>query len=349
MMVVHDISMPALPWSPDRIAVRVAARHLADSPRGPGADPAVAASVDDAVDAPQSWGFSSTVKEPTTVVKPANRRRSPPADATDDAALLDLVRAIVASNGQLVLTLLRATPALAKQSFATGASRASPAPYYLAEIEHYIYAGDTALHLAAAAYNQKAVLDLLESGARRGAANRRGAQPIHYAADGGPTLSTWNPRAQEETVTSLIEAGADPNVVDTGGSRRCTVRYAVDARGRSAHCWPRSRSGPSEQERLDAGRSCSQTTGRGGTGTADAKREQIEILRSYAVGNNQVELAGRSSADPLTDDDSVTIDRAKAELTHPPRLVARRFRDLRAQRKDARMGRVHTSTTRYRK
>jgi len=62
MMVVHDISMPALPWSPDRIAVRVAARHLADSPRGPGADPAVAASVDDAVDAPQSWGFSSTVK-----------------------------------------------------------------------------------------------------------------------------------------------------------------------------------------------------------------------------------------------------------------------------------------------
>lgn len=42
-----------------------------------------------------------------------------------------------------------------------------------------MYAGDTALHLAAAAHQPDLVRTLLQMGADVDAANRRGAQPLH--------------------------------------------------------------------------------------------------------------------------------------------------------------------------
>ena len=81
-------------------------------------------------------------------------------------------------------------------------------------------------------------------------------------------------------MTSLIEAGADPNVVDTGGvsplhrAVRCRCTGAVRALlAHGADPGLRNKSGSTPVDLA------SQTTGRGGTGTADAKREQIEILR----------------------------------------------------------------------
>jgi hypothetical protein len=202
------------------------------------------------------------------------------ASSTDDEALLTLFRAIVAGDGPRAALLLRRTPSLAQQSLAIGATRASSVPFYFTSIEHYVYAGDTALHVAAAAYDGGAVRALLAAKARVGAANRRGAQPIHYAADGGPTMSTWNPRAQEEVVTSLIDAGADPNVLDKSGvsplhravRTRCTGAVRALLAGGAD---PRLQN-ESGSTALDLAR---QTTGRGGTGTAEAKREQEKILR----------------------------------------------------------------------
>src|SRR5438309_310145 len=77
-----------------------------------------------------------------------------------------------------------------------GATRQSADNYFLDEIEHYLYAGDTALHIAAAAYQPPTVRQLIAMGGDVGAMNRRGAQPLHYAADGVPGSPRWNPGAQ---------------------------------------------------------------------------------------------------------------------------------------------------------
>ena len=55
-------------------------------------------------------------------------------------------------------------------------------------IPHWLYAGDTALHLAAAGLWTGVVDLLLESGADPNAENRRGARPLHYACDPRPKM-----------------------------------------------------------------------------------------------------------------------------------------------------------------
>ena len=65
--------------------------------------------------------------------------------------------------------------------------------YYLEEIGRYIYAGDTALHVAAAAYRTEIVQELVLKGANVRARNRRGAQPLHSAAAGMPGSPGWSP------------------------------------------------------------------------------------------------------------------------------------------------------------
>jgi hypothetical protein len=198
----------------------------------------------------------------------------------EDADLLALARAIVARKPRMVSRLIGAAPELATRAFVVGATRTSAVPYYLTAIEHYVYEGDTALHIAAATYDRSLVRHLIAAGANIAAVNRRGAQPIHYAADGGPTLSTWDPRAQEKTVASLIEAGADPNALDRGAvtplhravRNRCTGAVRALLVG-GANPALRNKKGSSATDLV------TQTTGRGGTGTAEAKQEQKEILR----------------------------------------------------------------------
>ena len=72
------------------------------------------------------------------------------------AALMTLVRTIVIADDTVAFHLLAANPALAKARFEIGATRQTAETFYLDEIGHYIYAGDTALHLAAAAYRPTA-------------------------------------------------------------------------------------------------------------------------------------------------------------------------------------------------
>jgi len=152
--------------------------------------------------------------------------------------------------------------------------------HYSSEIEHQLYAGDTELHIAAAAYRTSVVRQLIEAGADVAARNRRGAQALHYAVDGNPVSHTWNPMAQSETVTALIKAGADPNATDNGGvaplhravRNRCAAAVAALLAGGADPNRPnKSGSTPLQLARM--------TTGRGGSGTPEAKAEQAEIIR----------------------------------------------------------------------
>jgi hypothetical protein len=199
---------------------------------------------------------------------------------TLDAALMALVQAIAADDTATALRLLDVSPALANARFREGATRRAAKAHYLDEIERYIYAGDTAVHMAAAAYRTEIVQKLIAMGADVRARNRRGAEPLHAAAVGMPGSHTWNPQAQAATIASLIRAGADPNAVDNGGvaplhravRTRCAaaVRALLDG---GADVRRKNKSGSTPM--LLA----TQNTGRGGTGSPEAKAQQDKIVR----------------------------------------------------------------------
>jgi ankyrin repeat protein len=199
--------------------------------------------------------------------------------AADQSALMTLIRAIGADDAA-ALRLLAASPALAGVRLAHGATRRAATDYYLDPIGHYVYAGDTALHVAAAAYRCEIASKLIALGADVQARNRRGAEPLHYAADGAPGTPTWNPDAQAETIAIVIAAGADPNAVDNSGvmplhravRTRCAAAVkALLANGADARAKNKSGSSPMQL--------ATRNTGRGGSGSPEAKAQQIEIMR----------------------------------------------------------------------
>jgi hypothetical protein len=202
--------------------------------------------------------------------------------ATDmsDTALMRLVRTIVAADDPTAFNLLATSPALATAHFEYGASRQSAMTYHIEEIGHYVYAGDTALHLAAAAYRREIAQKLIAMDADVRAKNRRGAEPLHYAADGMPGSNAWNPDAQAATIASLIEAGADPNAIDNSGvtplhravRTRCSsaVKALLDGGAN-----PRLKNRGGSTPMLLA----TQNTGRGGSGSPEAKAQQEQIVK----------------------------------------------------------------------
>ena len=103
-----------------------------------------------------------------------------------------LLLAIAAGDTDAVLALLDRDPGLANTAAAAGATRAEAVPHFLPAIRHYVYAGDTALHIACAAYASEIARRLLALGADPVARNRRGATPLHYAADARPDAPGWD-------------------------------------------------------------------------------------------------------------------------------------------------------------
>src|SRR5262245_9736247 len=120
-----------------------------------------------------------------------------------------MLRAIAAGEEAAVKRTLARSPALATATLQIGATRQEAKAYFFEEILHYVYAGDTALHVAAAAYSAELVLTLVSMRANVRAKNRMGAEPIHYAVSGAPGSDCWNPRAQAATIARLIDAGAN--------------------------------------------------------------------------------------------------------------------------------------------
>jgi hypothetical protein len=209
---------------------------------------------------------------------------------TEEPALLTLCRAIASGDGALAVRLLREAPALAAQALIVGASRECPSPYFFERICHYAYAGDTALHIAAAAYDVGSAEALLRYGANARARNRRGAEPLHYAADGLPGSSAWAPDAQYTVIRLLIKAGADPNATDKSGvaplHRAIRTRSAAAVRGlldngANPHARNKSASTPLQL--------ATQNTGRGGSGSVAARAQQqqiLQLLSQYRAGES---------------------------------------------------------------
>jgi len=189
------------------------------------------------------------------------------------AELRALFRAIVAGDAAKASQLVKRSPRLVSEAARAG-------DRYVRAIGHYIYGGDTALHIAGAAYRADIAKTLVSSGADVGARNRRGAEPLHYASDGHPGSDRWNPGAQTATLEYLLRAGADPNAMDKSGvgplHRAVRTRCAAAVSVLLAH-------GADPRLRNSSGSTplhlAVQTTGRGGSGTASAKEQQERIIR----------------------------------------------------------------------
>jgi hypothetical protein len=207
-----------------------------------------------------------------------SRRRS-----AREVTLPELFR-MIATDARGASRILETQPEMAREKLATGATRQVADTYFIDEIKHYMYGGDTALHIAAAAYRSGLVRELITLSAAVDATNRRRQQPLHYAVDGGPGAPHWDPAAQTRTIGALIDAGADPNAVDMGRvtplhravRNRCAAAVkALLERGAD----PRRKNGngstPAQLAQL--------TTGRGGTGAPEAKAQQAEIVRMLAA------------------------------------------------------------------
>src|SRR5205823_10013166 len=145
--------------------------------------------------------------------------------------------------------------------------------------------------MAAAAFRRPIAELLVAHGAGCHARNRRGAEPLHYAAD----ANRWDPTAQAEMIEYLLSVGADPNALDRSGV--APLHRAV-----------RTRSSPAVRALLDGGANprapnkagstplhlAVQTTGRGGSGSPQARQQQTGIIRLRSEerrGRERVESA----------------------------------------------------------
>jgi len=213
--------------------------------------------------------------------------------ANCDGELMALVKAILDGDADRAVALIVATPGLATACFQKGASRASERPYFLAKVGRYIYAGDTALHIAAAAYHSKIAEQLIKAGADVRARNRFGHNPLHSAAAGNPISMHWNPARQAATIRMLIKSGADPNSTD----KREVTPLHISVRTRCAlavQTLLECGADPARKNKngSDAMLLAVYTTGRGGSGSPEAKREQQQIVQ--LLGGPGTRAAGLS-------------------------------------------------------
>ncbi len=189
------------------------------------------------------------------------------------------MRAISDADHTTTTRLLRATPELATARLVTNFTTTTAADFFLAPIHLQLYAGDTALHVAAAAYDTSLARSLLGANADVRAVNRRGAEPIHAAVIGVPGSPSWAPQRQAAMIRCLVEAGAEPDATAMGGvtpllravRNRCSaaVRELLDLGAVPTH------ENDNGSSALDLARL---STGRGGTGSPEARAEQAKII-----------------------------------------------------------------------
>jgi len=225
---------------------------------------------------------------------------------SDDDALLALFDAIASGDHLEIERRLDSSRGLARCPIRTGASRQDAETYFLAAIRHYAYAGDTALHIAAAAHQRELAESLVARGADVRARNRRGAEPLHYAADGSPGGEHWDPVRQREVIAYLIEAGADPNALDKSGvaplhravRTRCSAAVsAILENGADPLLMNKSGSTPLHL--------AVQNTGRSDSGSEAAKEEQgriIVVLREHGASPTDADRNGKSVAAAASSD-----------------------------------------------
>jgi hypothetical protein len=184
------------------------------------------------------------------------------------------VQAVIDGEVAAASRVLATHPEFATLAFATGATRAGSLEFFHKDIVHYCYQGDTALHMAAAAFQPSTARLLVKKGAALDARNRRGAEPLHYAAD----ANRWSPTSQADTITYLLSAGAHANAKDANGAtplhRAVRTRSAMAVRalldgGADVHAKNKNGSTPFDLT--------TRNTGRGGSGSPLAREQQAQI------------------------------------------------------------------------
>ena len=197
------------------------------------------------------------------------------------------------------------TPGLATRTLRAGASRQDPLNYFLIPIQHHVYSGDMALHVAAAAHDSVLAPLLIAQGATARARNRRGAEPLHDAADGRPGAD-WDPEAQRELISSLVDAGADPDASDKSGvaplhravrTRSSGAVIALIEKGADPLVMNKSGSTPLHL--------AVQNTGKSNSGSEAAKEEQqriIVLLLGYGARPSDRDPKGKTVAAAASSD-----------------------------------------------
>lgn len=154
---------------------------------------------------------------------------------------------------------------------------------YDSGIGHWIYAGDTALHVAAAGYRVEIAAMLLAAGADvSSAGNRRCSQPLHYAADGCLDNPSWDAGRQVAMIRLLLQAGADIHAQDKNGAT--PLHRAVRTRCAAAvKCMLDAGADPALRNKpgSTAFHLAVQNTGRGGSGSESARVAQRDILQAF--------------------------------------------------------------------
>jgi hypothetical protein len=224
-------------------------------------------------------------------------KRKKASSSAAPAPFVELAHAIASGKGPRVLQLLKTHPDLVTTRSPVGTTGDG---HYLDQVHHYLYAGDTALHVAAASYDARLVRRLIALGADCAAKNRRGAEPLHYACD----TQRDQPRRQAEAIRALCTAGADPNALDKSGVS--PLHRAVRTRGDAAVAAllelgadPRlCNASGSTPLHLAA-----QNTGRGGTGSPGALERQrriIDELLRAGADPRATDARGRTAAGAAT-------------------------------------------------
>jgi len=188
----------------------------------------------------------------------------------------NMLTAILDDNRRAVKTLLQADAGLA--------TRLIRQPrLYDSKIFHWIYVGDTALHLAAAGYRVEIVRLLVAAGANPNAAtNHRRSTPLHYAADGFISGPAWDAKRQVQTIGCLLDNGADIHSQDKNGAT--PLHRAVRTRCAAAvRCLLRAGSDPTLKNISGSTpfHLAVQNTGHGGTGAPAAISAQREIIKEF--------------------------------------------------------------------
>lgn len=220
---------------------------------------------------------------------------------------MNIIDAVLSERAADLSDLLRNAPSLASTRFEH--------EMFLDAVGHQFYAGDTPLHVAAAGICLASAKTLLEAGADADARNRRGASPLHYAADPRPSDGArWRPAEQESLMKLLIAHGGDRDGADKSGVRPlhravrrlrpAAVRFLLDA-----GCDARARAGKlgSTPLHLAVG-----STGASGTaGSTGLQAEIAGLLIDAGARLSDIDGRGQTALDRIR---SSTLRDALANL-----------------------------------